>query len=116
MQEMGLQGAVRGKVKRTTVSDKTKPRPRDHVNRDFQPARPNVFWVSDFRYVAKWQSFAHVAFVIDAFARRIVGWRASHSAEKNFVLDALEQALHSLQPIAATRIIHHSERAFNMYR
>lgn len=77
MQEMDMQGAVRGKVKRTTVSDKSKPCPLDHVNRDFQPARPNVSWVSDFTYVATWHGFACVAFVIDAFARRIVGWRAS---------------------------------------
>jgi transposase InsO family protein len=110
MQEMDLQGAVRGKVKRTTVSDKAKPCPLDHVNRDFQPARPNGLWVSDFTYVATWHGFGYVAFVIDAFARCIVGWRASHSAETGFVLDALEQALHARQPAADKRLIHHSDR------
>jgi transposase InsO family protein len=110
MQELGLQGAVRGKVKRTTVSDKAQPCPLDHVNRDFQPARPNALWVSDFTYVATWHGFAYVALVIDAFARKIVGWRASHSAETGFVLDALEQALHARQPGKDKRLIHHSDR------
>jgi len=110
MQEMGLQGAVRGKVKRTTVSDKAPPGPLDHVNRDFQPACPNALWVSDFSYVATWHGFAYVAFVIDAFARKIVGWRASHRAETGFVLDALEQALHARQPATDKRLVHHSDR------
>jgi len=110
MQEMDLQGAVRGKVKRTTVSDKAQPCPLDHVNRDFQPAFPNSLWVSDFTYVATSHGFAYVAFVIDAFARRIVGWRASHSAETGFVLDALEQALHARQPVSGGQLVHHSDR------
>jgi transposase InsO family protein len=110
MQEMDLQGAVRGKVKRTTVGDKAQPCPRDHVNRDFQPARPNALWLSDFTYVATWHGFAYVAFVIDAFARKIVGWRASHSAETGFVLDALEQALHARQPVSNGQLVHHSDR------
>jgi transposase InsO family protein len=110
MQKMDLQGAVRGKVKRTTVSDKAQPCPRDHVNRDFQPARPNALWLSDFTYVATWHGFAYVAFVIDAFARKIVGWRASYSAETGFVLDALEQALHARQPVSNGQLVHHSDR------
>ncbi len=110
MQEMGLQGAVRGKAKRTTVSDKGQPGPLDHVNRDFQPACPNALWVSDFTYVATWHGFAYVAFVIDAFARKIVGWRASHSAKTGFVLDALEQALHARQPVSNGEMVHHSDR------
>jgi len=80
------------------------------VKRDFQPARPNALWVSDFTYVSTWKGFAYVAFVIDAFARRIVGWRASYSANADFVLDALEQALHARQPVADKRLIHHSDR------
>jgi transposase InsO family protein len=110
MKAMGLQGAVRGKVKRTTVGDPARPCPLDRVNRDFRPARPNLLWVSDFTYVATWRGFAHVAFVIDAFARRIVGWRASHSAQTSFVLDALEQALHARQPLSGSQLVHHSDR------
>ena len=93
MRAMGLQGVVRGKPVRTTVSDKAAPRPQDKVNRQFQAPRPNALWVADFTYVATWAGFVYVAFVIDAFARRIVGWRASRTAHAGFVLDALEQAL-----------------------
>jgi transposase InsO family protein len=77
MRGMGLQGAVRGKPVKTTVSDKAAPCPQDKVNRQFQALRPNALWVSDFTYVATWAGFVYVAFVIDTFARRIVGWRAS---------------------------------------
>ena len=78
------------------------PCPLDRVNRQFTAPRPNALWVSDFTYVATWAGFVYVAFVIDAFARRIVGWRVSRSAHAGFVLDALEQALHErrlLEPI-----------------
>ena len=77
MRNMGLQGVIRGKPVRTTVSDKAAPCPLDHVNRQFQAPAPNVLWVSDFTYVATWAGFVYVAFVIDAYARRIVGWRVS---------------------------------------
>ena len=100
MQYMGLQGVIRGKRVRTTVSDKAAPCPLDHVNRWFKAPRPNVLWVSDFTYVATWQGFVYVAFVIDVYARRIVGWRVSRSAHAGFVLDALEQALHERRPVA----------------
>jgi transposase InsO family protein len=109
MREMGLQGAVRGKTVRTTVSDKAAPCPRDKVNREFRAPAPNRLWVSDFTYVATWTGFVYVAFVIDVFARRIVGWRVSRSAETGFVLDALEQALHARRP-AESGLIHHSDR------
>jgi putative transposase len=109
MREMGLRGAVRGKTVRTTVSDKAAPCPRDKVNREFRAPAPNRLWVSDFTYVATWTGFVYVAFVIDVFARRIVGWRVSRSAETGFVLDALEQALHARQP-AESGLIHHSDR------
>jgi putative transposase len=89
MRVMGLQGAVRGKPARTTVSDKGAPCPLDRVNRQFRAPRPNVLWVSDFTYVATWTGFVYVAFVIDAFARRIVGWRVSRTAHAGFVLDAV---------------------------
>ena len=109
MRAMGLQGVVRGRTKRTTVSNKAAPCPLDRVNRDFRAERPNALWVADFTYVATWAGFVHVAFVIDAFARRIVGWRVSHSAETGFVLDALEQALHDRRPIDGG-LVHHSDR------
>ena len=95
MQTMGLQGVIRGRPVRTTISDKTAPCPLDHVNRQFQAPRPNALWVSDFTYVATWAGFVYVAFVIDTYARRIVGWRVSRTAHTSFVLDALEQALHT---------------------
>jgi putative transposase len=109
MGELGLEGVVRGKAPRTTVSDKNAPCPLDRVNRQFRAAGPDRLWVSDFTYVAIWAGFVYVAFVIDAFARRIVGWRASRSAGAGFVLDALEQALHERRPFRST-IIHHSDR------
>jgi transposase InsO family protein len=110
MRSMGLCGAVRGKPVRTTVSDKAALCPLDHVKRQFQAPRPNVLWVSDFTYVATWQGFVYVAFVIDTFARRIVGWRASRTAHAGFVLDALEQALHDRQPVHRGGLVHHSDR------
>jgi transposase InsO family protein len=110
MRKMGLQGVIRGRRVRTTVPDKAAPCPLDHVNRQFQVARPNVLWVSDFTYVATWQGFVYVAFVIDAYARRIVGWRVSRSAHAGFVLDALEQALHDRRPVSGGGLVHHSDR------
>ena len=107
---MGLQGVVRGKSVRTTVSDKAAPCPLDHVNRQFRAPRPNVLWVSDFTYVATWQGFVYTAFVIDVYARRIVGWRVSKSAHAGFVLDALEQALHERRPVGGAGLVHHSDR------
>jgi putative transposase len=109
MRTMGLQGVVRGKKVRTTISNAAAPCPLDRVNRQFRGARPNALWVSDFTYVATWVGFVYVAFVIDAFARRIVGWRVSRSAHAGFVLDALEQALHARQPIRGG-LVHHSDR------
>ena len=109
MQIMGLQGVIRGRRVRTTVSDKAKPCPLDHVNRQFRAPRPNMLWVSDFTYVATWTGFIYVAFVIDVYARRIVGWRVSRSAHAGFVLDALEQALHDRRPVGGG-LVHHSDR------
>ena len=93
MRQMGLRGAVRGKETRTTIVNKVTPCPADKVNRQFRAPQPNALWVSDFTYVATWQGFVYVAFVIDVFARRIVGWRVSASLRTDFVLDALEQAI-----------------------
>src|SRR5271155_5847619 len=92
MQNMGLQGVIRGKPIRTTVSDKAVPCPLDHVNRQFQAPKPNALWLSDFTYVSTWTGFVYVAFVIDAFSRRIVGWRAAKSMSTALVLDAVEHA------------------------
>ena len=109
MKAMGLRGAVRGKPV-TTVSDRSAPCPLDKVNRQFEAPRPNALWVSDFTYVATWQGFVYVAFVIDTFARRIVGWRASRTAHAGFVLDALEQALCERRPVHGGGLVHHSDR------
>lgn len=109
MRQMGLQGVVRGKSIRTTIPDTAAPCPRDRVNRQFTAPRPNALWVSDFTFVATWSGFVYVALVIDAFARRIVGWRVSRTSRAEFVLDALEQALHGRQPWQAN-LIHHSDR------
>ena len=118
MRAMGLQGAVRGKKVRTTIPDPAATCPLDRVNRQFKAPQPNALWVSDFTYVAAWSGFVYVAFVveprgspdIDAYARRIVGWRVSRTAHAGFVLDALEQALHERCPVQGGRLVHHSDR------
>jgi len=110
MRTMGLQGVVRGKRVRTTISNAAAPCPLDRVNRQFKAPRPNALWVSDFTYVATWAGFVYVAFVIDVFARRIVGWRVSRTAHAGFVLDALEQALHERRPVRGGGLVHHSDR------
>ena len=109
MRAMGLQGARRGRAVRTTTPDTSAPCPLDHVNRYFHASRPNELWVSDFTYVSTWQGWLYVAFVVDVYARRIVGWRVSRSMQTDFVLDALEQALYDRQP-AADALTHHSDR------
>ena len=110
MRSMGLKGAVRGKAVRTTIPGGAVPCPLDRVNRQFRAPRPNALWVSDFTYVSSWAGFVYVAFVIDAFARCIVGWRVSRSARTALVLDALEQALHARRPVEGTGLVHHSDR------
>jgi transposase InsO family protein len=106
---IGIEGVVRGKQPKTTIPDKSLSCPLDKVNRQFHAPAPNVLWVSDFNYVATWQGFVYVAFVIDVFARRIVGWRVSRTASVGFVLDALEQAIHQRRP-AQDQLVHHSDR------
>ncbi|NDV53924.1 IS3 family transposase, partial [Salipiger sp. PrR003] len=110
MKDMDIQGIIRGKPHRTTFPDKKTPCPLDKVNREFRVPAPNMLWVSDFTYVATWKGFVYVAFVIDAYARKIVGWRASTSAQTGFVLDALEQAVHDRRPTKAMGLVHHSDR------
>ncbi len=110
MRDMDIQGIIRGKPDRTTIPDKKAPCPLDKMNREFRVPAPNMLWVSDFTYVATWKGFVYVAFVIDAYARKIVGWRVSTSAQTGFVLDALEQAVHDRRPTKAMGLVHHSDR------
>ena len=110
MRVMGLEGVRRGKTTVTTVSDPKAPCPLDKVNREFRVSRPNALWVVDFTYVHTWVGFVYVAFVIDAYARRIVGWKVSTRATADFVLDALEQAIHARSPGPEDNLIHHSDR------
>ena len=110
MRRHGWQGVKRGKRVRTTVPDAKAPCPLDRVNRQFRAERPNQLWVSDFTYVSTWQGIVYVAFVIDVYARAIVGWRVSASMYTDFVLDALEQALYARRPQRDDALIHHSDR------
>ena len=110
MRAQGLQGVRRGKRQRTTITDDAASHPMDRVNRQFRAERPNQLWVSDFTYVSTWQGWLYVAFVIDVYARRIVGWRVSKSMTTDFVLDALEQALYARQPGNDGSLTHHSDR------
>jgi len=100
----------RGEHGGLTSEERARLKALERVNRDFRVPAPNRLWVSDFTYVATWAGFAYVAFVIDAYARRIVGWRVARSMEADFVLDALEQALHARQPMCGTGLVHHSDR------
>jgi len=108
MRKMGLRGVVRGRPVRTTLGNPATPYPADRVNRQFHADRPNRLWVPDFTYVSTWQGFAYVAFVVDVYARRIVGWKVSRSARTDFVLDALEQALYARRRDG--ELVHHSDR------
>ena len=110
MKVMGLQGVVRGKKVITTKPDTAQLCPDDKVNRQFNATAPNRLWVSDFTYVSSWTGMVYVAFVIDVFARKIVGWRVSTSMTTAFVLDALNQAICQRCPVEADRLIHHSDR------
>jgi putative transposase len=111
MHDMGLRGVGRGRAwKITTQSAPTSARPTDLVDRHFTATRPNQLWVADFTYVATWRGFVYVAFVIDVFARRIVGWRVSASLATDFVLDALEQAIYDRRGADVAALVHHSDR------
>jgi transposase InsO family protein len=110
MRQISLRGVISSKAQRTTFADPKAACPLDLVKRQFKADRPNQLWVSDFTYVSTWQGFVYVAFVIDVFSRRIVGWRASRSMRTDFVPDALEQALWDRQPDRNESLIHHSDR------
>nr|AAD44276.1 transposase subunit B [Pseudomonas putida]CAC86788.1 transposase subunit B [Pseudomonas putida]CEK42465.1 Mobile element protein [Pseudomonas fluorescens SBW25] len=109
MREMGLCGVTRGKTVKTTQPDPDNANPRDLVKRQFTAERPNQLWVADFTFVSTWQGFAYVAFIVDVYSRFIVGWRVSRHMRTEFVLDALEQALHTRRP-EPHRLVHHSDR------
>lgn len=110
MGAMGLCGVVRGRRVKTTLGNPDLAWPLDRVNRDFRVSRPNALWVSDLTYVAIWSGFVYVAFVIDAYARRIVGWRVSSALRTDLALDALEQALYERLRGTAEKLVHHSDR------
>jgi putative transposase len=109
MRDMGLRGVTRGKAVKTTRADPSNANPRDLVKRQFTAEHPNQLWVADFTFVSTWQGFAYVAFIVDVYSRFIVGWRVSRHMRTEFVLDALEQALHSCRP-EPHRLVHHSDR------
>ena len=109
MRAMGLHGVIRGKTVKTTHPDAAIPNPRDLVKRRFTADRPNQLWVADFTFVSTWQGFAYVAFIVDVYSRFIVGWHVSRHMRTEFVLDALEQALHARRP-DPHRLVHHSDR------
>ena len=108
MRRAGLRGIVRGRRLRTTVPAPVSERPQDLVQRDFRATQPNRLWVADFTYVSTWRGFVYVAFVIDVFAARIVGWRVASAPRTDLALDALEHALHDRTPDAP--LVHHSDR------
>jgi putative transposase len=113
MTELGLSGAIRGKARKTTIADPTAARPADLVQRQFAPAAPNRLWVADLTYVSTWSGFAYVAFVIDAYARRILGWRVASTMATSMVLDAIEQAIWSRQRegvLDLKDVVHHTDR------
>jgi putative transposase len=113
MAELGLSGAVRGKTKRTTIADPSGPRPADLVGRRFAPPAPNRLWVADLTYVSTWSGFAYVAFVIDAYARRILGWRVASTMATSMVLDSIEQAIWTRQREGVfdfKDVVHHTDR------
>ncbi|MGH7904928.1 MAG: IS3 family transposase [Candidatus Dormibacteraceae bacterium] len=110
MIELGLRGVVRGKRKRTTIPDESAPRPTDLVERNFRASGPNRLWVCDFTYVWTRVGFMYVAFVVDVFSRRIVGWRLSPSMRAELTLDALEMAIWARGGAQLKGLVHHSDR------
>jgi transposase InsO family protein len=108
MKDLGIQSVVRGKRWKTTIPDELADRPLDHVCRQFAAEHPDQLWVADFTYISTWRGVVFAAFVIDVFSRKIVGWRVSRTMKTDFVLDALEQALHVRKDLDG--LIHHSDR------
>ena len=118
MAELGLAGAIRGKSRRTTIADPAAARPADLVQRQFAPPAPNRLWVADLTYVSTWSGFAYVAFVVDAYARRILGWRVASTMATSMVLDAIEQSIWTRQQegvLDLKDVVHHTDRG-SQYR
>ena len=110
MRGLGIAGAARGKTRRTTIPSELSPRPADLVERVFAAPAPNRLWLADITYVSTWSGFCYTAFVIDAFSRKIVGWRVSSSLRAELALDALEMAIWSRRSDDLAGLIHHSDR------
>ena len=113
MAELGLSGATRGRARKTTIADPAAVRPADLVQRRFGPPAPNRLWVADLTYVSTWSGFAYVAFVTDAYARRILGWRVAATMATAMVLDAIEQAIWTRQRegvLDLKDVVHHTDR------
>ena len=113
MTDLGLRGAVRGKSTTTTIADPGAVRPADLVGRRFAPVAPNRLWVADLTYVSTWSGFAYVAFVTDAYARRILGWRVASTMATTMVLDSIEQAIWTRQRdgiLDLKDVVHHTDR------
>jgi putative transposase len=119
MAELGLSGTTRGKARRTTIADPAATRPADLVGRRFGPPAPNRLWVADLTYVSTWSGFAYVAFVTDAYARRILGWRVASTMATSMVLDAIEQAIWTRQQQGVLNfkdVVHHTDRGSQIRR
>ena len=110
MKEMGIRGVVRGRKTFTTRPVEPSVPPADLVDRQFTATRPNQLWVADLTYVATWSGFVYVAFIVDVYARMIVGWQTSRSLRTDLALDALEQAVWARQRQGLDGLIHHSDR------
>jgi len=110
MRKLQLAGVRRGKAKRTTFPGEVSERPQDLVERSFVAAAPNRLWVADLTYVSAWTGFVYVAFVVDVFSRRIVGWRVAASLHAELALDALEMAIWSRRADHLDGLVHHSDR------
>ncbi|MGP3945175.1 IS3 family transposase [Streptomyces sp. 6N106] len=110
MAELGLEGVIRGRRRRTTVPEPSAPRPPDLVDRDFTASRPDQLWVADMTYVRTWSGWAYVAFVLDVYSRMIVGWQVAHHMRTELSLDVLEMALWRRRIKKDSGLIHHSDR------
>lgn len=113
MTQLGLSGAIRGRPRRTTIADAAAARPAYLVSRQFAPPAPNRLWVADLTYVSTWSGFAYVAFVIDAYSQRILGWRVAATMATTMVLDSIEQAIWTRTQggvLELNKVFHHSDR------
>jgi len=110
MRELGIEGVIRGRRRRTTIPEPAAPRPPDLVNRQFEAERPNQLWLADLTYVRTWSGWVYLAVVLDAYSRRIVGWQVANHLRTDLPLDALEMALWRQRIKKDADLIHHSDR------